>query len=101
MQLIILLFAPFGEEGQGGGFGDFDGNEFADQRLGTVEDDDVVAGSAGDELGVVVIVALVEVGFFLLGPSTRTSRVWPRKRLLSSFGDFADDIEQFDIFFPV
>ena len=39
-----------GEEGEGGGFGDFSVYDFAGEVFVCVEDDDVVGGGSADEL---------------------------------------------------
>ena len=52
-----------GEEGQGGGFGDGEGGDLAYEGGGAIEDDDVVAGGAAYELGVLGRMLVgVEVG---------------------------------------
>lgn len=63
------------EQGQGRGFRDFYLCKLAREGLWGVENDyPVVCGSA-DELGVIVVFCPIEVGFFLLRPSTRTLTV--------------------------
>jgi len=52
------------EEGQWGGFRDFDICEAACEGFGSVEDDYVVGGGSCDELGQLFVLGVVEMGLF-------------------------------------